>query len=82
MNHAKSETAENIRSQSHLEEIGETYFQHMGFALSFSWKMFTTGFACMIHAFFPELFKKTGSECIKTLHERMVVSRHKLKDMK
>ena len=82
MNHAKSETAEGIRAKSHLEEAGESYFQHMGFALSFSLKMFKAGFCVLVHAVFPELFKKTGSDCIATLHDQMVVNRKNLKHMR
>lgn len=82
MSHVKPQTAENLHSQSHLEEIGETYFQHMGFALSFSWKMLKAGFCCTVHAFYPEFFKKTGSTYIAILYDQMVINRHKLKDMK
>ena len=59
----------------HPASVGETYFQHMGMALSFGARMVCAGFACLLHAFFPFLFKTTGKDCIKTLHDRMVVHR-------
>ena len=46
----------------HPHEMDETYFEHMRCALSFSAKMLTGGIACLIHAFFPFWFKKTGSD--------------------
>lgn len=78
MNSAKTETADRTSTKSHLEDIEETYFQHFGHAMSFSFCMFKTGFACMVHAFFPELFKTTGSDRIRKLYDCMVVNRRNL----
>lgn len=61
----------------HPASVGESYFEHMGAALSFSGRMIFGGLACMIHAFFPFLFVCTGRECITKLHERMVLHRAK-----
>ena len=61
----------------HPASVGESYFEHMGMALSFSGRMIFGGLACMIHAFFPFLFVCTGRECIKKLHDRMVLHRAK-----
>lgn len=63
---------------AHLDEVGETYFQHFGHAMSFAVAMVVGGIACCVHAIFPFLFKTTGSECIKTLYDRMVVNRKNL----
>ena len=63
---------------SHLDSVGETYFQHFRHAMSFAVAMFFGATACLVHALFPFLFEKTGSDCIKTLHDRMVVNRHNL----
>jgi hypothetical protein len=35
-------------------------------------------FVCFIHALLPFCFKKTGSNMIKDMHERMVINRHNL----
>lgn len=78
MNQAKTGTAEKLEKESHLDQVGETYFQHFGHAMSFSLRMIGAGFCCMVHAFFPEAFKKTGSDCIRVLHDQMVVNRHNL----
>ena len=59
----------------HPASVGESYFEHMGMALSFSTRMLTAGIACFVHAFLPFLFKTTGKDCIRTLHDRMVVNR-------
>ncbi len=63
----------------HLDEADETYFQHMRFALSFAGHMLIGAIACTIHAVAPFLFMSTGSQRIKFLHERMVVTRRELK---
>jgi len=59
----------------HPETVGETYLAHMGQAFSFSLEMLLCGFACLVHAFFPFLFVKTGSKAITRLHGRMVTHR-------
>ena len=63
----------------HPASVGESYFEHMGMALRFGAKMLLGGLACLVHAFFPFLFVRTGSECIDTLHERMVTNRDRRK---
>jgi len=79
VNSAKTETAETVRTKTHLEEVGEGYFEHMGHAFSFSRRMIGAGFCCFIHGLFPNAFKKTGSNCIAVLHDEMVVNRMNLK---
>jgi hypothetical protein len=37
--------------------------------------MILGGVACFLHALFPFAFRRTGSECIEQLHDRMVVNR-------
>ncbi len=59
----------------HPASVGESYFQHMGMAFSFSAKMLGAGLACALHGLFPFLFVKTGSNCIDHLHDRMVINR-------
>ena len=65
------------RWSQHLDDVNETYFDHMGNALSFAGHMLTGAIACTIHAFAPGLFESTGSSRIAYLHERMVVMRGK-----
>lgn len=45
----------------HPHSIGETYFQHFCYAFKFGGQMVLGGFACILHAVFPFIFKKTAS---------------------
>lgn len=45
----------------HPHSVNETYLQHCKFALKFSAEMLLGGLACLLHAFFPFIFEKTGS---------------------
>ena len=62
----------------HPETVGETYGQHFAVAMGFSLAMLKAAFCCAIHAIFPWCYEKTGSDCIKGLHERMVENRDRL----
>ena len=62
----------------HLDSVGETYFQHMRHALSFAVTLLWAAVACFVHALVPFAFERTGSDCIRRLHDRMVVNRHRL----
>jgi hypothetical protein len=66
------------RLTTHLDVVDETYAQHFRHATSFALEMFAAGLACLVHAVLPFLFERTGSDCIRRLHERMVVNRHRL----
>ena len=59
----------------HPASVGESYFEHMGMALSFCGRFCYGAFAALVHAFFPFLFVKTGSALITELHTRMVSNR-------
>ena len=60
----------------HPASVGETYFEHVGVAFSFSMKMLFGAMVCLVHAVLPFLFVKTGSELITELHDRMVANRN------
>ena len=62
----------------HPATVGETYLEHMRSALGFSVTMMGGAICCMIHAFLPFLFAKTGSSAIDDLYRRMVRQRSKL----
>lgn len=61
----------------HPHSINESYLEHAYFAGRFGLSMMIAGFACVIHAIFPFVFKKTASDMlIKQTHyfiERMPV---------
>ena len=63
------------RLNDHLNEVGETYSQHLMKASGFAATMLAGGVACLVHALFPFLFVRTGSDCIRQLNEKMVENR-------
>ena len=42
---------------THLEEAGETYFEHMRLAMGISFLLLTAGTKCFIHSIVPPLFE-------------------------
>ncbi len=61
----------------HPRSVDETYVEHMGMALSFAGWLGLAALACLVHAFLPFLFEKTGSRIIDGLHDRMVRNRRR-----
>jgi len=61
----------------HPASVGETYLQHLCAATGFATRMMFGGIACFLHALFPFAFRRTGSECIEQLHDRMVLNRNR-----
>ena len=55
----------------HPHAGGETYFEHMGVATRVGLKMAGGAIACFVHALFPFLFVRTGSETIDGLHRQI-----------
>ena len=62
----------------HPATVGETYGEHFVSAMGFSLAMLRAAFACAVHAVFPFLFERTGSQCISGLYDRMVTNRSRL----
>ena len=62
----------------HPASVGETYREHFASASSFSRAMFRAAICCAIHAVFPFLFEKTGSQIIVELNDQMVLNRSRL----
>lgn len=74
----------------HPHQMGESYWQHFICATKFGIKMIFAGTACLIHAIFPFLFQKTGSNMLfgmmndyikrtPNVEERIVVLSHIVK---
>ncbi|HEV7444100.1 MAG TPA: DUF6356 family protein [Steroidobacteraceae bacterium] len=59
----------------HPASVGETYWGHLLRASWFGGKMLLAAGACFVHAIFPFLFVKTGSQAITQLHAAMVTNR-------
>jgi hypothetical protein len=55
----------------HPESVGESYFEHMGVALSFAGPLLLAGMAALVHAFLPFLCLTTSSATVKRLYARM-----------
>ncbi len=45
----------------HPHSLGESYFEHLANAMRFGGYMILGGLACITHAIFPFIFKKTAS---------------------
>lgn len=57
---------------SHPRSVGESYWQHMGTALSFSGSLLYGAAAALVHAVFPSLCTNTASRTIVRLHKRVM----------
>jgi hypothetical protein len=55
----------------HPESVGESYFDHMGVALSFAGPLALAAGAAFVHAFLPFLCVTTASSTVKRLYARM-----------
>lgn len=55
----------------HLDEAGETYTEHFAVAAGFGVKMIFGGLGCLVHAVFPFLCERTGSETVKDLNGKL-----------
>ena len=55
----------------HPSSVNETYFEHMFIALGFSFRLVYASFAALVHSIFPFLFKKTASNTIKELYDKI-----------
>jgi len=64
----------------HPASVGESYGEHCASALRFGLAMVAAGLACVLHAFLPFLFVRTGSRQIVLLHESMVRHRSRRPD--
>jgi hypothetical protein len=65
--------------RDHPHSVGETYWQHMGTALSFGSRMVAAGIACSLHGIFPFLFVTTGSSTVRHLHDSMITHRSRVR---
>jgi hypothetical protein len=61
----------------HPHKMNESYFQHLYCAAIFGFSMILGGIFCLIHAVFPFLFEKTGSNFLfKMTHNYVERSPH------
>ena len=61
----------------HPASVGETYFEHLLAAATFSIRLLIASITCLIHAVLPFLFEKEGSKMVTRLYHCMVTARDK-----
>jgi hypothetical protein len=52
---------------THPQAVGESYGEHFGVAMSYSWRMFKASLCACIHAFLPFAFEKTASTMVRQM---------------
>lgn len=56
---------------AHPDAAGETYFEHMAFALCFSGRLFRAAFAAALHGVVPAAFETTASTAILSMSDEL-----------
>lgn len=59
----------------HPASVGENYFEHLFAAARFSGGLLVAALVCLVHAVFPFLFVKTGSQRVAVMYQHMVAQR-------
>jgi hypothetical protein len=52
---------------AHPHAVGESYTEHFGVAMSYSWRMFKASFCALVHAFLPFAFERTASTMVRRM---------------
>jgi hypothetical protein len=55
----------------HPAAVGESYFEHLAKAGGFGLRLIAGGLACLVHAVFPFLCVRSGSDCVTSLHDEL-----------
>ena len=55
----------------HPQSVGETYGEHFAVAFGFGLRLVGAGLACLVHAFVPAWFTRSGSQAVRTLAREM-----------
>ena len=63
---------------SHLEEMNMNYFEHMYISLYYSFILFLSCIKALIHAFIPDVYVTSTSECIVEINNEL--TKHKKND--
>jgi hypothetical protein len=63
---------------THLDDVKQTYFEHMKDAFFYSFTSFTASIIFMIHGIFPELLIFEGSNKIFSLNQILIEKKKKL----
>jgi hypothetical protein len=60
-------------SKNHLDEVDESYFEHLAAALGFAFALAKASVACGIHAVVPAFCTHTASRSVAELQARLVM---------
>jgi Family of unknown function (DUF6356) len=60
---------------AHPHKVGESYFEHMLFAFTFSGRLAKAAGAALLHAFVPALCETTASQAIIDMHSEIAARR-------
>ncbi|MFO0990408.1 MAG: DUF6356 family protein [Hyphomicrobiales bacterium] len=63
---------------AHPRAAGESYLEHMAFALGFSGRLFRAAFAALIHGFVPGLCETTASQTVLGMSDELRARRARL----
>lgn len=55
----------------HLDEVHESYGEHMAFAMEISWLMISGGVMIFMHALIPGIFVRNGSQRINLMAQKI-----------
>jgi hypothetical protein len=56
---------------SHLDEVHESYGEHMCFAMEISWLMLSGAVMIFLHALIPGIFVRNGSQRINLMAKKI-----------
>ena len=56
---------------AHPQAAGESYLEHMAFALGFSGRLFRAAFAALLHGFVPGLCETTASRTVLCMNDEL-----------
>tara|TARA_B110000438_G_C15770214_1_gene631532 strand:- start:659 stop:871 length:213 start_codon:yes stop_codon:yes gene_type:complete len=56
------------KTQKHLKQANESYFEHMGIALKISFQLLIGSIMAFVHAILPSLFTTSASNKIKKIY--------------
>ncbi len=63
--------------REHHAEVDETYFQHMRFAMTMSFRLSKAASAALVHAVVPALCETTASREVSAMHDE-ITRRHSM----
>jgi hypothetical protein len=69
---SSNNTNNNTNYFAHLQFAEQTYWQHFGASMGYSWRSFKSSFYFFCHAFWPDLFQHSGSDTIVSLNDELL----------